>query len=62
MDKKFKSCDRKQLFLLPPSVMNWLPQGHLAYFIIDVVEQLDLSDIYSVYERIDVGNHPMIQL
>jgi transposase len=31
--------------------MNWLPQGHLAYFIIDVVKQLDLSGIYSVYEK-----------
>jgi transposase len=49
MEKTFKSCDRKQMLLLPPSLLDWLPQGHLAHFILDVVEQLDLSKIYASY-------------
>jgi len=49
MEKTFKSCDRKQMLLLPPSLLDWLPEGHLAHFILDVVEQLDLSRIYASY-------------
>jgi transposase/IS5 family transposase len=43
--------DRRQRLLLPPSLDEWLPQDHLAYFVLDVVEQLDLSAIYAHYER-----------
>jgi len=50
MGVRFKPCDREQLFLLPPSLRDWLPKGDLAYFIIDVVDQLDLSAIYRHYE------------
>lgn len=50
MGVRFKPCDREQLFLLPPSLRDWLPKGDLAYFIIDVVEQLDLRAIYRYYE------------
>jgi len=39
-------CDREQQFLLPPSLEDWLPQGHLARFVIDVVAQLDLGAFY----------------
>ena len=49
MDKKFKPCARDQMYLLPPSLGDWLPEGHLAYFIIDVVERLDLAEIYASY-------------
>ena len=35
--------DREQLFLLPPSMLDWLEEGHLAYFLIDAVELLDTS-------------------
>lgn len=38
------SCDCDQELLLPPSSREWLPQGHLAWFVIDAVEQLDLSE------------------
>lgn len=48
MEKTFKSCDRKQMLLLPPSLLDWLPEGHLAHFILDTVEQLDLSEIYAL--------------
>ncbi len=39
-------CDRQQPFLLPPSLEDWLPQDHLARFVIDVVEELDLDGFY----------------
>jgi len=58
MKKTFKSCDRKQMLLLPPSLLDWLPQGHLANFILDVVEQLDLSAIYSSYQGDGRGQPP----
>ena len=36
--------------LLPPDLRQWLEEGHLAYFIIDIVEELDLSQIYASYD------------
>ena len=44
---QFLSYEPGQLFLLPPDLREWLEEGHLAYFILDVVETLDLSEIYS---------------
>ncbi len=42
-----------QAFLLPPSLQDWLPEGHLARFVAEVVETLDLSAIYAQYEAGD---------
>ena len=39
----FRPIDRQTAYLLPPSVDDWLPKDHLARFVVDVVEQLDLS-------------------
>jgi len=39
----FARVDREQLMLMPPSVADWLPEGHLAWFVLDVVAALDLS-------------------
>jgi transposase len=39
----FVSADRGQRFLLPPDMADWLPEDHLAWFVIDVVEQIDLD-------------------
>ena len=39
----FRQCDRETPCLLPPSVDDWLPADHLARFVVDIVEQLDLS-------------------
>jgi transposase len=58
MEKTFKPCDRKQMLLLPPSLLDWLPEGHLAHFILDVVEQLDLSKIYASYKGDGRGQPP----
>ncbi len=49
MSSKFRSDNRDQLFLLPPSIQEWLPENHLARFVVDVVEQLDLTDISEKY-------------
>jgi len=46
MPQKFVGCDREQAFLLPPDVCDWLPEGHLAWFVIDAVAELDLSAFY----------------
>jgi transposase len=46
------------MFLLPPSLRDWLPDDHLVYFVSDVVDQLDLSKIESVYEKDDRGQPP----
>jgi transposase len=58
MEKTFKSCDRKQMLLLPPSLLDWLPEGHLVHFILDLVEQLDLSKIYASYQGNGRGQPP----
>ena len=47
---QFKSYDIDQRLLLPPDLREWLPEGHLVYFILDLVEELDLSEIYASYE------------
>ena len=49
MGFNFVGCDRDQLMLMPPSVADWLPEDHLAWFIVDVVDELDLSAFLSSY-------------
>ena len=53
MGKSFRSDDLNQLLLLPPSLHDWLPERHLARFLVDVVAALDLSAIYASYEAGD---------
>jgi hypothetical protein len=40
--QNFIECDREQGFLIPPSLRDWLPADHLAWFVIESVERLDL--------------------
>jgi transposase len=56
----FRACDRDQAFLLPPDVRDWLPEGHLAWFVLDVVDQLDLAPFLAAY-RADGHGHPAYQ-
>jgi hypothetical protein len=42
MAYNFLPDGRGQPFLLPPDLRDWLPEGHLAWFVLDVVDQLDL--------------------
>ena len=45
----FRSVDRGTAYLLPPSVDEWLPSDHLARFVVEIVEQLDLSRLSNQY-------------
>ena len=55
MAQNFIGCDRDQSFLLPPDVRDWLPEGHLAWFVLDAVAGMDLREFYGAYRRDGVG-------
>jgi transposase len=57
MGQNFLSCDREQAMLLPASVAEWLPEGHLARFVVALVERLDLGAFYGAY-RADGSGRP----
>jgi len=46
---RFRPLDRATDFLLPPSIQEWLPEAHLARYVVEVVEQLDLSALERAY-------------
>lgn len=64
MNKRFRVCSLDQPYLLPPSLEDWLLQNHLARFIAEISDELDLSSIYSAYERRDnrgaSAYHPLL--
>ncbi|MBV8515272.1 MAG: IS1182 family transposase, partial [Acidobacteria bacterium] len=64
MGKRFHACDLNQPFLLSPVMQDWLPANHLARFIAEVCEQLDLSAMLKRYERRDgrgkTAYHPVM--
>ena len=45
MGYNFLPCEREQLYLMPPALQDWLPEGDLAWFILDAVAQMNLSAI-----------------
>jgi transposase len=49
MAYNFRRGDRDQPFLLPPDLRDWLPEGHLAWCVLDVVDQLDLVPFYRAH-------------
>jgi transposase len=49
MGFNFLSGDRDQRFLMPPDMRDWLPAGHLVWFVLDVVDQIDLSAFRRAY-------------
>ena len=53
MRKSYKPWRPAESFLFPPSPRDWLPDGHLAYFILDLVEQFDLGAIHEVLQDRD---------
>jgi transposase len=57
MGQRFVACDREQSFLMPPDVREWLPEGHLAWFVIDAVGGMDLDAFYAAY-RVDGRSRP----
>lgn len=58
MPTTFRPYSPEQLLLLPPSPRDWLPEDHLAYFISDTVEALELSAFYARYEGDGRRNSP----
>jgi transposase len=57
MGAKFIGCDRDQVFLMPPSLRDWVPEGHLVWTVLDAVGELELSAIYADY-RADGRGRP----
>ena len=60
---RFIQYDRHQQYLLPPSVDEWLPEDHLARYIVEVIDQLDLSKLTSRYSHSgSAAYHPALLL
>src|SRR5919201_2081822 len=51
MAQNFIACDREQELLLPPSLREWLAADHLAWFVLEVVDELDLTTFYRAYRE-----------
>jgi transposase len=49
MIPKFIPTNREQQYLFPPSIKDWLPEKHLAPFVVDIVSQLNLGPIAETY-------------
>ena len=58
MPTSFLPYEPKQDFLLPPSVSEWLPENHLAYFVMEIIDRLDLQVFYARYEGDGRRNQP----
>ena len=60
---RFVTADRDTVYLFPPSVSDWLPEDHLARFVVEVVDQLDLSELTQQYAgRGSKAHHPAVLL
>lgn len=57
MSRKFIECNRDQMYLMPPSLRDWLPEGDLAWFLLDAVSEMDLG-AFHVGEREDGAGRP----
>jgi transposase len=65
MNYNFRGGNREQMSLMPPAITDWLPSEHLAWFIIDAVESMDLSPFYAKYRTNGQGNaawHPKMMV
>jgi len=58
MGARFIGVDRDQVFLMPPSVRDWVPEGHLVWTVLAAVEELDLSAFYAAYRDDGYGRPP----
>ena len=61
MANQYVVADRDQLFLLPPAMRDWLPEGHLAWFVLDVVDAIDTDKFHGRYVHAGPGRpayHP----
>src|ERR1700723_4614804 len=66
VSKGFRIASPGQPFLRPPSLQDWLPENHLARFVAEVINELDLSSIDASYERNDgrglAAYHPALMV
>ena len=63
MSDPFKPVDRDTPYLLPPSLQDWLPQEHLARFVVEIVDRLDLSELERAYGgRGKTPYHPAVMV
>ncbi len=58
MKKTYRAYQPDQMLLLPPRLQDWLPEDHLAYFVSELVDELDLTAITSAYEKEGRGQPP----
>ncbi len=58
MPTSFRPYVPEQILLLPPSLADWLAPGHLAYFVSDTIDALDLAAFYDPYEGDGRRNQP----
>jgi hypothetical protein len=59
MGQRFVACDREQSFLMAADVREWLSGGHLAWFVIDAVVEMDLDAFYGAYRHDGRGRPAM---
>lgn len=65
MAHNFLTADREQLYLMPPSVTEWLPEDHLAWFVLEIIDELDVSAFEAAYREDGRGGaayHPRVML
>ncbi|MGH7745991.1 MAG: transposase [Candidatus Dormibacteria bacterium] len=65
MAYNFLTVERDQVYLLPPSVCDWLPEDHLAWFVLDAIDQIDLEPFYADYRQDGWGapaRHPKMMV
>ena len=55
MTQNFVACDRDQELLLPPNLRDWLPEDHLALFVVDAVEAMELAALSSCKQMISAS-------
>ncbi len=51
MSQNFLGCDRERVLLMPVSLREWLPEGHLVWFVLELVAGMDLSAFYAAYRE-----------
>lgn len=59
---KFISCDRDTLYLMPQSIQNWLPEKHMARFVVEILEKLDITNLENKYSSMGRKAYPIRML
>ncbi len=59
MKSKFITCDRDTLYIMPPSIDDWLPKDHMARFIVEILEQIDVSEMEAAYSSLGRSAYPV---